>query len=191
MSLTYSVDLPEPDDDIDAEPLETLFINIREKFGAINGTDVDPAGNFPGSMMALGSIPGDRLAAKTVAQAQIGLQAVGNAELIDATIKKGKHATATIDQLTLAQLNIQSQSLVISEAAVAPGTFIHSPVTPIPSASYDVLAVFWEDVTTALPAMLSVEKVAGNWVVRVTNQVTGGVYNAISGKATVKYIAKT
>lgn len=188
MPLTYSLDLPIAGEDITAEKLATLFTNIREAASQVTGTDIVSGANISGAAIAVGSMPGDRLGGKSVATAQLGLQSVTNAEVFDATLKKGKLATATGDQITSAQMGDRVQTLNFN--SLTTGQTVNIGGTPaIPTATYDIVGLFFNFTVPVGVTTATVERGSsgGNHVAVVRCSGSG----SISGAVDIWYRPKT
>jgi hypothetical protein len=189
MSLTYTQPDWLPGDLVTAARLNSDRTNIAQKFGNIVDADVAADAGVQGSKLAAGSTPGDRIAAKTVAQAQLGLLSVGTAELIDLGITKGKITTTAGSRPTLAQLEILVQTASFSGSGV--GTIFAVPATAIPTATYQILSYRLSNAPThgAGSALTLFTSVSGaNYIFGVDQSNPGG---AFSGNVEIVYIAKT
>lgn len=191
MPLTYSLPLMQPDDNIDATVLSTLFTNIREAMSQITGTDIIANADIPGSAIATGSLPGDRIASRTVTTDRIALQAVTNAEVLDATLQKGKLSTTAGQRASLAQLEVLVQTASFSGSGS--GTIFATPGTAIPTATYQIISVRFSNAPThstngALTLFTSPS--GGNYLFGITHAYGSGS-SSFSGNIEIVYIAKT
>lgn len=189
MALTYP-DNPFVDGDlIPASRWNGRWTAIQQKFGNIVNDDIATGADITGSKIAANSMPGDRVAAKTLAQAQLALQSVGNPEIIDGTIQKGKLSTTAGQRIAQAQVEILTQSAAYSGSGV--GTIYASITTPIPVATYQILGVRLSNAPThgvGSALTLFTTTVSGNYAVGIDQSNPGG---AFSGNVEIVYIAKT
>src|SRR5262249_10841953 len=120
----------------------------------------------------------------TVAQQQLANLSVGLAQLINGAVDKTKVTTTVGQRPGLAQLEILTQSVAFSTGGGAGITTI-TPTTPIPTATYELLAVYVADPVGSPYPIIHRQTSAGNY--RGTMYTFGGV---ISGNVIFVYIAR-
>jgi hypothetical protein len=145
MGLTYPDNPFQDGEIIPATRWNGRWTSISQKFGNVVNDDIADGADISGAKLAVNTLPGDRIANKTVAQAQIGLQSVGNPEIIDLTIQKGKFSTTTGQKPTMAQLELLTQEVAFS---LGQGIHLHEPPTPIPATTYLVVGLYLSGMTT-------------------------------------------
>jgi hypothetical protein len=196
MALTFPATLPANGDLEDATPLSINLQAIQQKFGNIVDDDIATGAGISGAKLAAGSLPGDRIAPKTVSQTQQGLLSVGTPELIDLGVTKAKVATAVGSQMTQAQVAIFTQTLPIGGLLSPTNTVVLVPGSAIPTATYTIIGCYLYNIiaqvngTPQAALVANVEVLGANYVGRVTNaSLAGGTPGA--GNLVIVYMTKS
>jgi hypothetical protein len=196
MALTFPATLPANGDLEDATPLSINLQAIQQKFGNIVDDDIATGAGISGAKLAAGSMPGDRIAPKTVSQTQQGLLSVGTPELIDKGVTKAKVATDVGLQLTQTQVAIFTQMISFGGLLSPTNTVVLVPGSAIPTATYTIIGCYLYNLsaqvngTPQAAVIANVEVSGANYVGRVTNaSPAGGMVS--SGNLVIVYMTKS
>lgn len=105
LQLPYTIN---PDDNIDAQPLQANFQAIVDKFsGGIVDADISILAGILGTKIAANSLPGDRIASGTITKTQMGTNSVGVDQIEALAVDKTKLSVTAGSRITKTQMELK------------------------------------------------------------------------------------